>query len=1363
MSALRSILIPFIAATLPLHAATNFLTAGGNIGAFANWSNGKPRVGNDGTIALSGSLGTVNFSEAVAGDVTVIHGAGTITGTPNIYNSGSTVYHWNQTGGTVSATQFMVINHRLIYELSGGEINFATTVGGSRIQAVNSGTFAQSGGTTNGAALAFEANVARTHTLSGGQGLNVGASWSGGTAYRVLTNNTVNVGGAYTAIIHPSFTNPGSLSSGVLSMEGGVFNFLPTWTGSLTQTAWAGTTKWREALTQTGVLYDGTQITTANFGDFFELREGGAKVALPGSVEHPPLDPVLEPDPSGTWPMLSWNSVSGATYQIESSADLSSWDFLTTDAAGGEGSTSILDPEGFTRRRKFYRIAASSNGGSRDGITALNAAGELNLDTAAWLSRNNLVYGSPPFLKSDSIPLGSGKVGAAVWIDPVNGLTAHLNRAEGVPALAGLGTLRISNLASLARARDYHGVLSLRDGIFTQTAGALTVTSFFRWGGEELVIDIAGANPAETVNVELVTSPGGSGHGGAAPAITPFQLIAGADPVDEATGKNCIAIAAADATSGSYPGFRATQFFAATAVGREVVASATGGSSRLTFKPLADGSYRVVIPVRIWTGTPANSATLKTEALAAVAAVPGLSADPLMTLTASQAAAFAANWDNAAMIRLTTGNGTARYIEQMLALDTYLRISASLTPLPAVGGGETRLFSWNPVGLFNRNHWYQNLRPINHANIASGVWRGNLGTWDWLLGWLPALKQHVTDTFPGYEGAGYPEYVDGQPGTAGSFLVSQIWGVANIAPPGTRYYTSRMMSTTLEVVSAILTESDYRQDPAFLDTYWPLVREGMLFHRSLLMSGGLGSDGRYHYLGVNSRENNWDDDDDTPDVAAIRQLLPQVLALATRRNDTALVDKLDDLVGKLPELATETRTHPGTGLPVTAVAWSAVSRSAGHNAENPDLDAIWPANHLTDASDPTLVTLANNTLDTRHFRENYDWHPTAVQAARMGRRDLYKEALLTGISRFMIYPQGITSYNGGSADIQTEFTAVQTLAAHEALVQNHDGLLRLATAWPGDWDAIAWLPVEGGHRVALEVMAGSVQTAVIHLGSTNPDMRIRNPWPAESATVRDLTAATTLYQGSAATITVAAVQGHRLLVERTNRPLAGLTFLPVIDLPAGSANILGTRILGKLDGDTFGFEDPHLFDWTLASTGTGLQNTGSVPAADLTVSGSVVPDVGGTGLSLAAGYLRTALLGTVGSASGATVQLDVKPDVAGSYRRLVDYCVPGSTCEVGFLLDLTPENKLRFICSGQTAISTTAVPVGAWTHVSATYRAGQSVTFTIAGASQTIPVAGSAINFSSQSLHLSIGADLNGGSRFTGAAANVRIDALNTP
>jgi autotransporter-associated beta strand protein len=277
-SALKHVLVLGFAilgiAQLP--AQTSF--SGGNVATATDWTNGLPSPDNDGTIAQSGIANNVFFNVA-SGIILVSHTEGSLTGTPNLQNTGAAPVQWTQSGGTFSATNFFVVNNRVTYELTGtGLINFASVTGGSRLQVVNAGgTLVQSGGTIDGMALAFE-NSTGSNTLSGGEGLNLGASWAGGAAIRVL-NSTVNITGDYTATINSGFSNAAGLTSGVLSMEGsGVLNFSPTWTGSLSQTAFNGTTKWQNALTQNGVRVGGTQVTIENFGEYFAIVDNGVTV-----------------------------------------------------------------------------------------------------------------------------------------------------------------------------------------------------------------------------------------------------------------------------------------------------------------------------------------------------------------------------------------------------------------------------------------------------------------------------------------------------------------------------------------------------------------------------------------------------------------------------------------------------------------------------------------------------------------------------------------------------------------------------------------------------------------------------------------------------------------------------------------------------------------------------------------------------------------------------------------------------------------------------------------------------------------------------------------------------------------------------
>jgi len=218
-----------------------------------------------------------------------------------------------------------------------------------------------------------------------------------------------------------------------------------------------------------------------------------------------------------------------------------------------------------------------------------------------------------------------------------------------------------------------------------------------------------------------------------------------------------------------------------------------------------------------------------------------------------------------------------------------------------------------------------------------------------------------------------------------------------------------------------------------------------------------------------------------------------------------------------------------------------------------------------------------------------------------------------------------------------------------------------------------------------------------------------------------------------------------------------------VNFPNNGPTVLGGRTLGKATARQLGFADPHLLEWKLDNTGSGLTNLGAVAAANLQTQGTVTVDSslpGGTGLSFESGYLRTGVLGDAGAGVAATFDLDVKPDAGGGYRRLIDYATPGSNATTGFVLDLTPANNVRFICGGALATSTASVPAGAWSHVRVIYRTGTSITIEIGATTETITGGGGPIDLSSSTLHLSLGADLNGSSRFSGSIANVRIQGV---
>lgn len=297
---LASLLTLFLG-MLPCGAATSF--NGGNLYSAAQWSNGLPAPGNDGSIANSGTFaGNINFNVPTAGTVTVGHGSGSLTGDSlNLRNdaAGGATYQWNQNGGSVTCS-FVVVNNRVSYSLINGNIAAnANPPGGARLQIVNSGRFTQTGGAIIGLGYDFGSNVATAHSLTGGSTINTGAAWSGGGTwvFRVANANTVSIGGDWTASFR-SFTAPEFIVA-----SGGALAFETNWSGSMTNPGFAGGSGWKDVLTQSGVSVGGAAVTAANFDSLFQLSESGATVSfIPAPDDSPqPLQDLAVYD-------VTWNS-----------------------------------------------------------------------------------------------------------------------------------------------------------------------------------------------------------------------------------------------------------------------------------------------------------------------------------------------------------------------------------------------------------------------------------------------------------------------------------------------------------------------------------------------------------------------------------------------------------------------------------------------------------------------------------------------------------------------------------------------------------------------------------------------------------------------------------------------------------------------------------------------------------------------------------------------------------------------------------------------------------------------------------------------------------------------------------------------
>jgi hypothetical protein len=125
-----------------------------------------------------------------------------------------------------------------------------------------------------------------------------------------------------------------------------------------------------------------------------------------------------------------------------------------------------------------------------------------------------------------------------------------------------------------------------------------------------------------------------------------------------------------------------------------------------------------------------------------------------------------------------------------------------------------------------------------------------------------------------------------------------------------------------------------------------------------------------------------------------------------------------------------------------------------------------------------------------------------VQAARLGLSDEVSSTLIALTERYQKYLNGFANWGGPAGEFYVEQEGIVALALAEALVQDYDGLIRIAPAVPRAWDFEGAVWVRNRTRVDVQTRAGVPDTVVIDAGSSET-LDIRNPWPGEPVEVVD--------------------------------------------------------------------------------------------------------------------------------------------------------------------------------------------------------------------------------------------------------------------
>jgi len=763
--------------------------------------------------------------------------------------------------------------------------------------------------------------------------------------------------------------------------------------------------------------------------------------------------------------------------------------------------------------------------------------GKFQVDVAGVIGRSDIVLGKPNFEAVQALPLGNGRLGVSVWSD--DGITAQLNRNDTLPDRLSPGRVVIPGLSRMTQATDYSGRLDLYHGEFREQGGGMTVTAWVGPDSDVLIVDVTGADP----NV---------------PQTALLKLWAPRTPA--ATAKGPVGLLAQAWLDNKSPGSSGRPFGAISAItaqGRGVAAAVTDPLTlTVSFKPFADGRFRIIV------ASPSYDGKGDAQSIAA-----GALLAPPDCLHKSWWRDF---WHRAAVIKITSQDGAGEYMENLRNIYLYVAAIERGVEFPGTHAGIADMISavqdsrrWDQSAF-----WHWNLRMQIAANIGAGLTELNGSYFNLYRENMANIENWTKSQMLGLPGICIPEtmHFDGR-GMENEVIPNPFPVALDCDASFAPYYNARTLSTGAEVSLSVWRQYLATNDRAFLAQNYPLMASSARF---LLAYQKPGADGLLHTSPSNAHEQQWDVTDPTTDLAAITALYPATIRAAKLLGrDPELVAHLQSAMSKIPPLPRTQPNGPHTLLPLSAdadgldvIAESYTPGAEDHNVENIGLEPVWPYGVIGDTS--PLFALALRTYAHRPNVANVDWSLDPIQAARLKMGSEVSSTLIEITKRVQRFVNGMAQFEPASKEFYVEQTGVVADALQEALVQDYDGVIRIAPAIPTGWDFDGSVYVRGNTKVDVQTRNGAVIAVVIEAGMTQ-SIKVRNPWPGEPVDVIVGRSGQTMASGpsdSGPEIHFNATAGSSYLITNRDAPLASDHFVPVSGTVASSPKKLGDVQIG---------------------------------------------------------------------------------------------------------------------------------------------------------------------------------------------------------
>ena len=723
----------------------------------------------------------------------------------------------------------------------------------------------------------------------------------------------------------------------------------------------------------------------------------------------------------------------------------------------------------------LLEVFAGSAAGQLQASPAASASKgfSFRVDVRGVISQSDVILGRPNLTSSEAMPLGNGTLGVAVW--SANGFTAQLNRNDTLPDRLSAGQLEIPGLVALTSAADYSGQLDLYRGEFREQGGGMSVTAYVESGSDALVVDVTGANPDRQQTAVL-------------------KLWAPRAPHTKA--KDSFAFFAEAWQDDKNPGFSGRAFgslAAITAQGRRVTATVTDSRTlTVSFTPFADGHFRIIVASPHYNGT----------GRAADIALRALSPEP----NASHLSWWRGFWSRAATIKITSKDGAGEYMENLRNLYLFVAAIEKGFEYPGSQAGVADMISsardehkWDPSAF-----WHWNLRMQVAANIGAGLPELNEAYFNLYRENLANIERWTREHMKGLPGSCVPETMRFN---GAGIEYESGWKPVSIGKDCDTdfkpYYNARTLSTGAEVSLWIWREYLVTNDRRFLVENYPVMASSARF---LLAYQKIGSDGLLHTSPSNAHETQWDVTDPTTDIAAIRTLYPTTIEAANLLGrDVPLVHQLQAASSKIPPLPRTLYTAPDSLVKSSrsdnaaeVIADSYEPGAERHNIENIGLEPVWPYDIIGQTS--PQFPLALQTYTQRPNKSAVDWSFDPIQAAHLGLGREVAATLIETTEKFQGFVNGMAKWEVAGDEFYVEQAGVVADALQEALVQDYDGVIRVAPAIPPGWDFDGSVYVRGKTKVEVQTRDGKVTALVVEAGTAQL-LKIHNPWPGQPVAV----------------------------------------------------------------------------------------------------------------------------------------------------------------------------------------------------------------------------------------------------------------------